>query len=583
MLDSLDLAPLQAAAGAVYWQRGEAYHQQGRVRLLKLLHDGVHAEVLGSTVYRVYLRYKPGHYRDGVPAPYTTRCDCPLGDDGACCKHIVATALRWAAVLQGEEPQPQTLQARRRRPRKADPAARAALADFVAAQSANALAARMLALSDQIPDVQQTLLQWMRRSQAAAANGTRQVIDALLGLPGAHGTRGSARAAAAPAELPALLREQVQSHPAEALTDCHYALHRLLAMSARTDSSDSALHTCLRELRAVHLEACMAAQPEPGLLAAQVLQLQQLDEHDRLPISAYAEVLGERGLEAYEALLRRQLSAPGAATAPPPSCHSPARRLQALLALQGRVDDWIALHQADLRTAERYLEIVAFCLQQQREDAALKWAELGSLAYPHSDKLRRRYAECLARDGMNDDAIDEMLGAFKQNPTGDNLVALRAIGGRRRWPELRMIAYRHVNHFERKIHIKGQPPNYEMRIRLLLAEGCIQDALLIAEQGYLIPETQVRLADAARENYPQQAGQLYERVIDFRLRTRQPDRATTHELIGRRLALLTEDAGWLYARELHQKYPQRRSLHDWLAAQGWADSRPYRRRRTPKS
>ncbi len=84
---SLTHDALLALAGERYFERGEGYHRGGHVYSL-VEYDGVIvAKVAGTDEYRVRLWAEDG-------LAYT--CDCPLGVDGAFCKHCVAAGLACA-------------------------------------------------------------------------------------------------------------------------------------------------------------------------------------------------------------------------------------------------------------------------------------------------------------------------------------------------------------------------------------------------------------------------------------------------------------------------------------------------------
>ncbi|MBA3792473.1 MAG: SWIM zinc finger family protein, partial [Rubrobacter sp.] len=83
---SLTHDALVGLAGKRYFERGEGYHRGGHVYSL-VEHDGVIvAKVAGTEEYRVSLWAEDG---------LAYSCDCPLGMDGAFCKHCVAVGLAW--------------------------------------------------------------------------------------------------------------------------------------------------------------------------------------------------------------------------------------------------------------------------------------------------------------------------------------------------------------------------------------------------------------------------------------------------------------------------------------------------------
>ena len=73
-------------AGERYFERGEGYRGGGHVRDLVEYEGVLAAKVLGTHEYRVKLRA-------GDELRYS--CTCPLGADGAFCKHCVAVGLTW--------------------------------------------------------------------------------------------------------------------------------------------------------------------------------------------------------------------------------------------------------------------------------------------------------------------------------------------------------------------------------------------------------------------------------------------------------------------------------------------------------
>jgi len=80
-------AVLRRLAGAQYYQRGLDYFSHGHVESLEESSGGVRALVRGNRDYTISLTAD-----DGV-LDYS--CDCPVGSDGAFCKHCVAAALAW--------------------------------------------------------------------------------------------------------------------------------------------------------------------------------------------------------------------------------------------------------------------------------------------------------------------------------------------------------------------------------------------------------------------------------------------------------------------------------------------------------
>src|SRR6266852_2128106 len=84
---SINDAVIRRLADAQSYRRGLDYYSHGHVESLEDRDEGVRAVVRGNQDYAVTLAAD-----DGV-LDYS--CDCPVGSDGAFCKHCVAAALAW--------------------------------------------------------------------------------------------------------------------------------------------------------------------------------------------------------------------------------------------------------------------------------------------------------------------------------------------------------------------------------------------------------------------------------------------------------------------------------------------------------
>ncbi|CAK0775385.1 hypothetical protein WCLP8_5230001 [uncultured Gammaproteobacteria bacterium] len=82
--------PLRRLANDRSFSRGEAYLAQGQVRALRFDGERITATVRGGQNYRVRL------WRAGGDLGWS--CTCPVGEDGAFCKHAVAVGLAWIAA-----------------------------------------------------------------------------------------------------------------------------------------------------------------------------------------------------------------------------------------------------------------------------------------------------------------------------------------------------------------------------------------------------------------------------------------------------------------------------------------------------
>ena len=80
-------------AAEAYFRRGLEYYKSGCVQEVLRSGDSIRAGVLGSSLYGVRLWVIRGQLR------YS--CDCPVGEEGEFCKHLVAVSLAWLANPAG--------------------------------------------------------------------------------------------------------------------------------------------------------------------------------------------------------------------------------------------------------------------------------------------------------------------------------------------------------------------------------------------------------------------------------------------------------------------------------------------------
>lgn len=86
---SLTKKKILELAGAVYFKRGQEYFDDGCVEDFLRTGDSIRATVLGSSLYSVRIWLISGQI--------SYSCDCPVGNDGEFCKHLVAASLAWLA------------------------------------------------------------------------------------------------------------------------------------------------------------------------------------------------------------------------------------------------------------------------------------------------------------------------------------------------------------------------------------------------------------------------------------------------------------------------------------------------------
>ena len=239
-----DVEALKNRAGGTVFARGEAYHRDGRARLLSVEPARVLAVVEGSQDYTVALSGRGGEI-DG-------QCSCPAFADQGVCKHMVATAL--AANAVGDE-EPEGL------------GALARIRDHLRAKSVEALVEHIVGLAEADPAL------FHRLDLAAAAHSADdKTLKARLETAIDRATRtggyvdykeardwakGVDDALDAVAELASGPRASLALELAE------HAIERIEETLNEIDNSRGHCGGLIDRAVAIHVEAARAAKPEP--------------------------------------------------------------------------------------------------------------------------------------------------------------------------------------------------------------------------------------------------------------------------------------------------------------------------------
>lgn len=206
--------------------------------------DGVRAVVHGRADYAVFL---------GPASPgLIGECDCPVGTDGAFCKHCVAVGL----VLLGQP---------------------------------GDLGAHLRSLAGPTPQV----------------TALRRQVEASLSVRGSVDQAGSVEYAAIADDVLDTVEELIDSgHAAEGRALARRAVERITeSLLLIEDTSGVVVAACQRAL-SLYARACGLARPNTNKLAAWLFQLQlHSPGWPTVKLSDFAEALGDSGLAEYRTLL----------------------------------------------------------------------------------------------------------------------------------------------------------------------------------------------------------------------------------------------------------------------------------------
>lgn len=400
-------------SGERYFERGEGYNLEGRVRSL-VEHEGtIAAKVLGTEEYRVRLWAGDG------ALDYT--CDCPLGVDGEFCKHCVAVGLAWLeGDVSGESPATTMNDVK----------------TYLEGLEKVTLVRIIMEQAMEDERLRERLLLRASRMYGLDLAAFRRAIDAAVDFEGfpEYGSpwdyaRGIENAVASIAEL---LEE---GFAAEVVELSEYAL---AAVEGVVDYDvDGTIGGILEGLEELHHEACKRAEPDPEALAKRLFEWELGGDHDTFFDAAniYADVLGDRGLAEYERLAKEEwegVPARGPDRENRPRYYGKREHLtdimEALAARSGDVENLVAIKSKDLSTAVSYLEIARIYKQAGEDEKALEWAEEGAWVFPgggHPD-LRRFLAGEYHDRGRHEEAMDLIWTEFAWRPRLEGYQELKA-------------------------------------------------------------------------------------------------------------------------------------------------------------
>lgn len=254
-------------AGPVAYARGASYERDQRVELVELKSSRVRALVRGTIPYSVTVGVS------GREASWS--CTCPVGDDGAMCKHVIAVALAVTAVdgaiavasadaLRGGDDEPD-------------------LVRFVTGLGHAELVALVVAHAG----ADWRLREHLRARAAAATNvpidgraWRSRIEEAFAPYDDFVDYREAAGWAHDVGEMLEAVGELVDTHPAQAVTLLEHAYGQANASMQWIDDSDGYLTSISSEIADMHLAACETAPTDPVALARRLVDLELTSELD---------------------------------------------------------------------------------------------------------------------------------------------------------------------------------------------------------------------------------------------------------------------------------------------------------------
>ena len=491
-------------AGGRYFERGEGYYREGRVRDL-LEHEGaIAAKVVGTEEYRVRFR------AEDEELDYS--CDCPLGMDGEFCKHCVAVGLAWlAGESTGDIPGGSVTMDDVRK--------------YLEGREKNALVGIILeqAVEDELLRERLLLRAAREVGRAPDLDAFRRAIDNAFD-PGDFPESYQAYARGIENTVGSLSELIGESFAAETIELAEYALRA--AENAMGYDTEGYMLGVLQDIERLHHEACKQAAPDPEILARRLFEWELNGHYDTFfdAVDTYADVLGERGLARYRKLAEEEWA--GVPTLGPgegdPELHHSRFRIthimETLAARENDLEALVAVMSRDLSRPHAYLRIAEVYRRAGDHDQALEWAEEGMWVFPDKAyyRLRGFLIEEYHRRGRHEEAMDLVWTEFAERPHLEGYRRLKDHADQDgSWHSWRGKALDFVREdiARRKKESKDsyfpRRVDHSMLVEILLWEGNVEDAWREAKEGGCADKLWLDLARRREHDHPQDALDIY--------------------------------------------------------------------------
>lgn len=431
----LDRRTLLKLAGRRYYERGEDYFVEDKVRALAEHEGTVTASVHGTRRYRVRLWVEEKEVAHS--------CTCPVGTEGAFCKHCVAAGLAWLGERNAGQQRP--------RKSKKPGVTMDDVREYLLRQDNKALVDMLMEQALEDDRLRNRLL--MRAAKEARQGldlgSFRDAIDNAVDIRGFVNYASAYDYARGIEEMIDSVEDLLkQGYATEVMELTEGALAKAENAMGRIDDSDGNMSGVLERLQSLHHDACKKAQPDPAALAKRLFDWELRSEWEIFfgAAATYADVLRDKGLAAY-----RKLAEAEWARVPPlmPRTKDPeeyGRRfritsiMETLARQSGDIEALVAVKTRNLSHAFAFLEIAEIYKQAGKHDAALEWAERGVHAFPErtDSRLREFLALEYHRRNRHDEAMALLWAEYSDSPGLPAYQRLKAHADRiGQWPAWR--------------------------------------------------------------------------------------------------------------------------------------------------
>jgi tetratricopeptide (TPR) repeat protein len=509
-------AVIRRLASGESYQKGQDYLSGGHVDALGENGGSVSAVVRGTHDYAVTLGADEG------VLDYS--CDCPLGSEGAFCKHCVAVALAWLNRTVG----PVKPAARG----KAKEMTLTGAKKILETEDKDTLIRMMFDWAKDDDRLHGRIIVYAARRSGpdSGAAAVRRKFEKAVRVRDFVSYREAAGWARGVDDAIDSVEQLLQDGQFAVVIElCESALRSLLGSIQSVDDSDGHFGDLRDRLQDIHYRACREGRPDPVELAARLFHWEMHGDFDVFfgAAARYAKILGAKGMKAYRELADAEWEKVPVRTAKQGRSEwgrhfRITHIMESLAQASGDVEQLVAVMSRDLSSAYSYLRIAETYREAGQHDNALLWVEKGLKAFPErtDSRLREFAAEEYHRRRRHDDAMKLMWAEFLERPFLEAYKTLQRHAKKAgAWPEWRERALAELRLRIAKAREIDRGPNQPLWMRggndnsplveIFLFEGDTESAWREAQTGGCSDSLWLRLAAVRENEHPEDAAPIY--------------------------------------------------------------------------
>ncbi len=559
-------------AGDKFFERGEGYCAAGAVEDIVELRGTIKATVAGTHNYKVKIQA----YHDELD--YI--CNCPVGQNGLFCKHLVATGLAWLQEQQDVAGSPAKGETRKIK----KPDIFETLHGYLATLDKKQLINTIIEQAGDDAVFRNTLF-----AKALVNSPTSELdlaehkafIRKTIQTRGFVDYRGMYHYLQKVEPVCELIEQLYkQKHFEKVIELSAYALRLGFTAYNNVDDSNGGFGGVLSEFSDYHYQACHDSQPDKKQLAKSLFNLQIKDGWSLIDFRNYEKVLGKSGLEQFKTLAEKHWQKVTHKNIDQRNDfdsddYNITRIMQQLTEMEDDIDALIAIKKRDLSSAYHYSEIAEVYKKAKRYDEALQWAEKGLKAFKNEpnyllvDFLIAEYQ----RRKQHDKAIQLAWQGLVRQPHLQNYQQLKACAAREKsWPHWREKALHWLRkdylpklNNKKQNHWQWGAGGHSLLVEIYLWEKEFDKALHEAQTGGCTEHLWLVLAKACEKPYPAEALTIYQnrigdiiKLTNNKAYDRAADMLKTIKKLMRKLKQQSQFKD--YIEQLRMDYKQKRNL-----------------------